>query len=296
MPATAACRSSSPTTRRAARCPRWGYDNQVYGWTPDGKAVALPLAARRDWAAASTRGSTRCRARGGPAGAAADADLGRRRLLAGRQADRLLAAVPRLPHLEALPGRLGAGPVHLRPRRPRATNVTTHPRTDRDPMWIGDRIYFASDRTGTLNLYSLRPRRRRRCEQLTREHDVGRALAELRTTAARSSTSWAASCRLRRGTTRDEHGDRDQRARRRPRDAAVAASRPSEQIEDFALSPKGERAPLRRARRRLHGADREGRRAQPDPHLERARQARRAGRPTARRIAFISDASGEEQV
>jgi tricorn protease len=33
--------------------------------------------------------------------------------------------------------------------------MTDHPRTERDPMWIGDRIYFASDRDGTLNLYYL---------------------------------------------------------------------------------------------------------------------------------------------
>ena len=32
--------------------------------------------------------------------------------------------------------------------------VTTHRRADRDPMWIGDAIYFTSDRTGTLNLYT----------------------------------------------------------------------------------------------------------------------------------------------
>jgi len=31
--------------------------------------------------------------------------------------------------------------------------VTDHVRSDRDPMWIGDRIYFSSDRTDTLNLF-----------------------------------------------------------------------------------------------------------------------------------------------
>ncbi|MDR2513154.1 MAG: PDZ domain-containing protein [Puniceicoccales bacterium] len=28
-----------------------------------------------------------------------------------------------------------------------------HPRTERDPVWLGDKIYFCSDRTGTLNLF-----------------------------------------------------------------------------------------------------------------------------------------------
>lgn len=31
--------------------------------------------------------------------------------------------------------------------------VTDHDRTDRDPMWVGDAIYFNSDRTGTYNLH-----------------------------------------------------------------------------------------------------------------------------------------------
>ncbi len=32
--------------------------------------------------------------------------------------------------------------------------LTTHPGTDRLPMWVGDTIYFASDREGPLNLFS----------------------------------------------------------------------------------------------------------------------------------------------
>ncbi len=36
---------------------------------------------------------------------------------------------------------------------PALVQVTNDPRTDRDPMWIGDAIYFNSDRTGVFNLY-----------------------------------------------------------------------------------------------------------------------------------------------
>ena len=32
-------------------------------------------------------------------------------------------------------------------------NLSTTPRTDRDAMWVGDRIFFVSDRDGTMNLY-----------------------------------------------------------------------------------------------------------------------------------------------
>ena len=35
----------------------------------------------------------------------------------------------------------------------RHEQITSHPRTDRDPMWMGDQIYFASDRTDRLNIF-----------------------------------------------------------------------------------------------------------------------------------------------
>jgi len=39
-----------------------------------------------------------------------------------------------------------------------AKAFATSKRTERDPMWIGDTIYFASDRDGTLNLYAWDPK------------------------------------------------------------------------------------------------------------------------------------------
>jgi tricorn protease len=38
-----------------------------------------------------------------------------------------------------------------------AQQITDHPRADRDPMWIGDMVYFTSDRDGTNNLFSYNP-------------------------------------------------------------------------------------------------------------------------------------------
>ena len=102
--------------------PRGGYDNQVMGWTPDGDGDPLPLAARRRRRALGGPALHRPR-EGRPGEGAADADVGRGRLLARRQAARLLAALPRLPHLEALRGRLGAGPLRLRPRHERREAV-----------------------------------------------------------------------------------------------------------------------------------------------------------------------------
>ena len=97
--------------------PRWGYDNQVFGWTPDGKSVVF-RSLRDGWdherqPALHGAGGRR------PRRAAPDAPERRRRSLAGRQEGRLHPVRPRLPHLEALPGGLGPGPLDLRPRHPR---------------------------------------------------------------------------------------------------------------------------------------------------------------------------------
>ena len=54
-------------------------------------------------------------------------------------------------------------------------NLTNFDGTDRLPMWIGDAVYFSSDRDGVLNIYSVDPRSGA-IEQLTRhtEYDVRR--------------------------------------------------------------------------------------------------------------------------
>ena len=122
----AACRSSSPSIPPAARCAALGLRQP--GLRLDA-ATARPSSSARCATAGTcpTPGSTPCRVDGGlgeplpmPMSGAGD-------FSPGRQAGRLLAARPRLPHLEALPGRLGAGPLHLRPRQPRGAR--TSPRT-----------------------------------------------------------------------------------------------------------------------------------------------------------------------
>ncbi len=68
--------------------------------------------------------------------------------------------VPRLPHREALQRRRGERAVHLRPGHARRQEDQRSPRASRDPMWIGDKIYFDSDRDGHFNLYVVRHARR----------------------------------------------------------------------------------------------------------------------------------------
>ena len=61
-------------------------------------------------------------------------------------------------------------------------------------MWIGDTIYFNSDRDGHFNLYAYNVANGK-TTQVTNNKAVGRALAQFRSTKAASFTKWMANCR-----------------------------------------------------------------------------------------------------
>ena len=270
--------------------PRWGYDNQVYDWTPDGQSVLFR----------SLRYST---------------DLSDSRLF-------LVSTSGGLPVPLAMP-ESGAG--DLSPDGTRVVysplfrdfrtwkryeggwaqelyvfdreshdveRITNHPRADRDPMWIGNAIYFSSDRDGTMNLY-------------------GFDLGPRETTQLTSSDTWDVRWPSDNGSTeivyeRDGELEVYVIAERHSRKVSVTvpndgvAMRParvlaSDLVEDFELSPKGERvlfvargdvftAPIK------NGPTRNLTRSS-DAHDKLARWS-----PDGSQIAFISDATGEEEI
>ena len=130
---------------------RWGYDNQVYGWTPDGAAVLFR----------STRdghGHTDCKlytvpARGGAAtalpmplsGAGHYSPDGKRIVYSPLWRD--------FRNEKRYQGGWANDLYIFDLEHPGLVRVTDDPRTDRDPMWIGSAIYFNSDRSGVFNLY-----------------------------------------------------------------------------------------------------------------------------------------------
>ena len=148
---------------------RWGYDNQVYGWSADGARI-LFRSHRDGWALPITRLYT-VAATGGPAeplpmpesGAGTYAPDGKRVVYSPRFRDFRSEK------------RYGGGQANdlfiFDLASHDATRITDHPRADRDPMWIGGTIYFNSDRNGTFNLYA---------------YDV----AKKTTTPVTSSTTW----------------------------------------------------------------------------------------------------------
>ena len=75
-----------------------------------------------------------------------------------------------------------------------AKRITEGPRATRDPMWVGDTIYFNSDRDGHFNLYAYNTGNGK-TTQVTNNKTLGRALAQFRQSKAASFMSSTASCR-----------------------------------------------------------------------------------------------------
>jgi len=271
--------------------PRWGYDHQVYGWTPDGKQVLFR----------SVR----------------DANGGRvETALYTVRADGGLPVKLPMPTSGAGEFSPDAGKVVYSPlfrdfrtwKRYEggwaqdlfifdlATNdaekIAESKRTERDPMWIGDRIYFVSDRDGTLNLFSYDPA----------SSDVTQ-LTRSRTWDVR----WPSSDNQSRivyeldGELQvfDVEAGRDRKISITVPDDGLNM-RPSRysaarNIEDYDLSPKGERA-LFVARGDIFTVPIEKGPTRNLTDSSNAHDRAASWSPDGKQIAFISDMTGEEQV
>ena len=130
---------------------RWGFDNQVYGWTPDGESVLFR--SWRDSINVSAPKLFNVPAIGGlpvalpmpTAGVGRYSPDGRQLVYSTKFRDfrtwnRYQGGWAQDLYVYDLATRT-------------ARNITDDPRTDRDPIWIGDAIYYLSDRSGYLNLF-----------------------------------------------------------------------------------------------------------------------------------------------
>jgi tricorn protease len=276
---------------RGPFAPRHGYDNQVMGWTPDGTAILFRSLRDTDGVRSEGRLYT-VALKGGlpkalpmPTSGAGDFSPDGKRL----------AYSPLFRDFRTWKRYEGGWAEDLyvydlatNDARPFAATK----RTERDPMWIGDAVYFASDRDGTLNLYS---------------YDLATEAVTKLTSSTTWDVRWPSSDSVSR-IVYEQDGELhvfDVRAKAdQPLSIFVpndgVAMRPArvsaeKQVEDIELSPKGERA-LVVARGDVFTVPIEKGPTRNLTNTSNAHDKWARWSPDGKRIAFLSDRSGEDEV
>ncbi len=270
--------------------PRWGWDNQVYGWSGDGKRIvfksqrdswSLPIA-RLYWVSVD----------GGAAEVLPMPEAGSGDF-SPDSTQMVYSPQSRDFRPEKRYGGGQANALYTFDLKTYATKrITEGPRATRDAMWIGNTIYFNSDRDGHFNLYAYNTTSAKTSEITNNKtFDVrwpssdneGRIVyelnGELQVLDTKSQKSNAISISV-------------------PNEGL--ASRPSRvsaanNIESVNLSPKGERA-LFSARGDIFTAPIEKGPTRNLTHSSGAHDKWPSWSPDGSRIAFISDMTGEEEV
>jgi len=275
---------------RGPLTPRWGYDNQVYGWTPDGKSVLFRSG--REYF-----------------------DLGDSRLYTVPVAGGMPEALP-MPKSGAGDLSADASKVVYSPlfrdfrtwkryeggwaqqlyifdvQSHSAEKITEGVRSHRDPMWVGSKIYYCSDADGTLNLYSYDPARKK-TDQLTHstKWDVRWPSTDHKNQIVYESDGELNILDL--ATGQSKHVTiqvPNDGVFTRPAQASAAG-----QIEDYGLSPKAERAVFV-ARGDVFTAPIEKGPTRNLTDSSNAHDKWARWSPDGAKIAFISDLDGEDEV
>ncbi len=271
--------------------PRWGYDNQVYGWSPDGTRVLFRSLRDADGGRTETALYTVAVSGGLPvklpmptSGAGDFSPDGRQVVYSPLFRD--------FRTWKRYEGGWAQDLYIFDLASNRVQPVAHSRRTERDPMWVGNAIYFVSDRDGTLNLYRFDVASQA-VEQVTQSNswDVRWASSDSRDRIVYELGGELAVFDTRNGTeTRIAITVPDDGLNRRPSRYAV-----SRFVEEFDLSPKGERA-LFVARGDVFSVPIEKGPTRNLTNSSTAHDRDAVWSPDGRTIAFISDMSGEDQI
>lgn len=270
---------------------RWGYDNVVMGWTPDGKGVVFR--SQRDYFSVADGRLYVVPVEGGlpkplPMPISGFGDL---------SPDGTKAVYSPLSRDFRTWKRYQGGWAQdlyiFDMKTSQIEPVSQTPRTERDPMWIGTKIYFSSDRSGTMNLYEFDPATRK-TRAITEYKDW-----DVRWPARSNGTQIVYELSGELHTIDTKPGSKPRKLTINvPNDGVAtrpASKKVAGQINGVQLSPKGERA-LLTARGDIFTLPAETGVIRNLTRSSGANDKSPAWSPDGSRIAYVSDASGEEEI